>query len=126
MNNQDANEQEMEEIQDIRTVSRAARENRPDVMRLLIKSGKPVRANDNYGWTALHHAAFLGHVECSRILLGEETCEIDDRAFDGSTPLMVACANLPTSKSGIKVLCEYKADQGSVRQSRLHSQFVSQ
>ena len=33
------------------------------------------------------------------------------RAFDGSTPLMAACANLPTSKSCIKVLCEYKADQ---------------
>ena len=95
----------------ITTVSKAARENRPDVLTLLIEEGKSVRGNDNCGWTALHHAAFLGHIECLKILLNEETCDIDDRAFDGTTPLMAACANLPTSKDCIKVLCEYKADQ---------------
>ena len=67
-------------------------------MKRLIEEGKAVRGNDNHGWTALHHAAYLGHTECLRILVNEETCEIDDRAFDGSTPLIVACANLPSSK----------------------------
>ena len=44
------------------------------------------------------------------ILLNEETCEIDGKAFDGTTPLMAASANIPKSKQCIKVLCQFKAD----------------
>ena len=50
----------------IDTIFQAARENRPDVVKQLIEEGTPVRAIDNRGWTALHHAAFLGHTECVR------------------------------------------------------------
>ena len=95
----------------ISTVSEAVRENKPDVLKQLIEEGTAVRGNDDWGWTALHYAAFLGHTECLRILLKEDTYEIDTRAaIDSSTPLMAACANLPTSKDCIKVLCEYKAN----------------
>ena len=91
-------------------VSLAARENKPDVLKQLIQEGKPINTKDIPGWTALHHAAFLGHTECVRILLNEETCEINYQASDGMTPLTAACANLPTSKECVKVLCEYKAN----------------
>ena len=60
---------------------------------------------DEFGWTALHYAAFLGHTECVSILLNKQKCLMDIEAADGSTALMVACANLPTSKKCIKVLC---------------------
>ena len=91
-------------------VSWAAKENRPDVLMRLIEGGQSIRGSDGWGWTALHHAAFLGHTECVRVLLNEDTCEIDGKAFDGTTPLMAACANIPASKPCIKVLCQYKAD----------------
>merc|ERR1719220_2865376 len=35
--------------------------------------------------------------------------EIDDRAPDGSTPLMVACSNIPWTVKTIKLLCERNA-----------------
>ena len=88
----------------------AARENRPGVLKQLIQEGKPVHVKDTHGWTALHHAAFLGHTECVSVLLNEETCKIDDQASEGLTPLTAACANLPTSKECVKVLCEHKAN----------------
>ena len=106
----------------IRSVSQAAIENRPDVLKRLIEEGKAVgrkmffvlQVQDDHGWTALHHAAYLGHTECLRILVNEETCEIDAKASDGSTPLMAACASLPRSKECIKVLCEHKPDMNAI------------
>ena len=97
----------------IRTVLQAARENRPDVLKRLIKKGKPIYLRDDFGGrTALHYAASFGHTECVRILLKEPSCEIDGKAFDGKTPLMEACDNLPSEgcKQCIKVLCQYKAN----------------
>ena len=91
-------------------IPRAARENRPDVLKQLIREGKPIHTHDNIGWTALHHAAFLGHVECVRVLLNEKTCNIDVTSGDGSTPLIAACLNLPKAKDCVKVLCEHKAN----------------
>ena len=70
------------------------------------------RYADEFGWTALHYAAFLGHTDCVRILINEwSRCLMDIQAFDGSTALMVACANLPSSKECVKVLCEGKANK---------------
>ena len=95
----------------IQTVLQAVRQNRPDVLKRLIEEGKPVQDNDILNWTELaSHAAFLGRPECLRILLSKE-CGIDDKASDGVTPLMAACANLPRSKQCIEIMCEYKADQ---------------
>ena len=61
----------------IKTVLQAVSENRPDILKRLIEEGKPVQDNGILGWTALHHAAFLGRTECLRILLNKE-CGIDD------------------------------------------------
>ena len=41
------------------------------------------------GWTALHYAAFGGHVEVCRYLLGRDA-DIDARSPNGTTPLMMA------------------------------------
>jgi len=69
----------------------------------------------------LHHAAFLGHVECVRVLLNEETCNIDVTAEDGSTPLTAACSNLPKAKDCVKVLCEHKANPNLMTKRRDYS-----
>ena len=61
-------------------VKRAARENKPDVLRELMKEDESYA--DEFGWTALHYAAFLGHTECVRILLNEKRCLIDIEAVD--------------------------------------------
>ena len=62
-------------------------------------------------WTCLHKAAFNDHAECVKILLRERivtrvwditTSDITVKAFDESTPLMVACANLPYTAECIK------------------------
>ena len=94
-------------------VKRAARENKPDMLRELMKEDVFLcfcRAEE-LGWTALHYAAFLGHTECVRILLNGKRWLMDVEAVDGSTALMLACANLPRSKQCIKVLCEHEANK---------------
>ena len=112
---------------------RACRENSPDLLQQLIKDmragitsescvvyeDEDVEHDEVYytefeidrsGWTYLHFAAFYGHTECVRIILDEGLGRIGARAFDGSTPLMVACANLPDTVGCIKFLCEYHQD----------------
>ena len=64
----------------------AARENWPDILKKLIEAGKSTRGSDKWGWTALHHAAFNGHTECLKILLNEDTSEMDIGDKDKVTP----------------------------------------
>ena len=58
-------------------------------------------------WAYIHYAAFYGHTECVRIILDEGLGGVGQRAFDSSSPLMVACSNLPDTVDCVKFLCEY-------------------
>ena len=97
---------------EIKTVRQAIRRNKPLELKRLIEEGNPLMDHDFRGWTAMHHAAFLGRTKCLRILLNAAGPGVDETAaFDASTPLMAACSNLPTSKKCIRLLCEHRADQ---------------
>ena len=113
---------------------RACRENRLDLLQRLIndtRAGITSESCDVYeddeiehdeayysefereqipGWTCLHIAAFHGNTECVKIILNEGVGKIDAKANDGSTPLMVSCANLPDTVECIKLMCEYDQD----------------
>jgi len=73
------------------------------------------RAADNKGWTALHHAAAEGHADCVKAL-GEagERALIDLRTWEGETALVLACKNLPRSKSAVHALLKLKANTNLV------------
>lgn len=72
------------------TVSRAAGTGNVEILKNLIKAGKPIDIKDNRGWQSLHEAAFHGHVKCLRIIL-KKGAEVDCRTFEEQTPLMLAC-----------------------------------
>ncbi len=55
-------------------------------VRLLAEGGATMQST---GWTPLHYAAFGGHVEVCRYLLGRQV-DIDARSPNGTTPLMMA------------------------------------
>ena len=73
------------------------------------------RAVDNKGWTALHHAAAAGQAECVA-LLGEvgEGALTDTRTWEGETPLLLACKELPATKSAVHALLKLRADPNLV------------
>jgi hypothetical protein len=72
---------------DRRQVADAARNNKTDVVRLLIESGLPVDARGQHQATPLHWAAFHGNVEMARIVLRSgPPLEARDADFNG-TPL---------------------------------------
>ncbi|XP_076850832.1 ankyrin repeat domain-containing protein isoform X2 [Brachyhypopomus gauderio] len=57
----------------------------------LLEHGVPVNCQDALGWTAVHHAAFCGHLELLRLLLCSSQAEVNRRDFFGCTPLHRAC-----------------------------------
>jgi ankyrin repeat protein len=72
---------------DRRHVADAARNNKTDVVRLLIESGLPVDGRGQHQATPLHWAAFHGNVEMARIVLRHgPPLEATDADFKG-TPL---------------------------------------
>jgi hypothetical protein len=62
-----------------------------DSMKALLASGFDPGTQDRFGRTALHAAAMLGQVELARFLLAR-AADVDARARDGRTPLMVSAA----------------------------------
>ena len=67
---------------------------------LLVQNGVNVKKADKLGWTPLHRAAFLGHLEVAKIL---KNCEADINARDKAnrTPLYYA------EKEGHEEICNY-------------------
>ncbi|XP_075223019.1 uncharacterized protein LOC142325317 [Lycorma delicatula] len=63
-----------------------------DVLQDLIKKGRNVNIIDNRGWTPLHEAALLDHIECIKILL-EAGARVNATTHQGETPLFIACKN---------------------------------
>ena len=59
-----------------------------EVVKWLLDHGAPLNRDGNY-WGALHYAAFNGHKELARYLV-ERGANVNARAPNGSTPLMMA------------------------------------
>jgi len=100
------------------SLSVSAREGDLDQLQELLNSDggrERWRAADNKGWTALHHAAAGGHVECVKAL-GEagERALVDLRTWEGETALVLSCKNLPRTKSVVHSLLKMKANTNLV------------
>jgi len=100
------------------SLSVSAREGDLDQLQELLNSDggrERWRAADNKGWTALHHAAAGGHAECVKAL-GEagERALVDLRTWEGETALVLACKNLPRTKSVVHSLLKMKANTNLV------------
>ena len=126
---------------DISTVRQAVVKNRPDVLKKLIEEGEsidedalnraafyghtecvrllinevPIQKNrpqvfGGSGETALHNAVMSGRPECVRVLL-EQSCDVNVRTNQGSTPLMYAMVrSIKSDKECIKMLLEHGAN----------------
>lgn len=70
---------------------RAARFGREDLLALLWRRGADMDRKDEWGKSAMHHAAACGRAGCARALLGWGAMP-DQRDRDGRTPLALACA----------------------------------
>ena len=62
---------------------------RVDDARTMIEQGADVNARNNYGWTALSHAARIGNVELVRLLIAHGA-DVNVQDESGWTPLMRA------------------------------------
>lgn len=71
----------------------AAKNNKIDAIRLLIKSGIELNSQDNDGNTALHYAAQLGHKDIVNLLLSQDKIKIHLRNKLGSIPKEMATSN---------------------------------
>src|SRR5690606_22400754 len=86
---------------------KSALRDQSDAARSMLDQGVPVDERNNYGWTALMHAARLGNVEVMAVLLdhGADVSASDDI---GWTPLMRAAHK--GHPEAVKLLLERGAD----------------
>lgn len=72
---------------DQRKLPDAARDEKPEAVRLMLDAGWPIDARGQHGATALHWAGFHGHLEIARLLLDRGApLDVVDTDHDG-TPL---------------------------------------
>jgi ankyrin repeat protein len=60
-----------------------------DLMRLLLTAGADAGLRC-FGWTALHHAALIGHKRAVRLLVEQGRAPLDAQSANGMTPLQLA------------------------------------
>jgi ankyrin repeat protein len=77
--------------------------------KVLINRNAELDARDTRGWTALHHAAYNGSLDCVK-LLTEHKIDIKAKANDGQTPLHLACTNWKNLKLIQFLIEEQKVD----------------
>lgn len=82
----------------------AALKGQLDLVAKMVKKGADVNKT---GWTPLHYAASLGHVEVLKLLL-ENHAYIDAESPNGSTPLMMA--SMYGNPQSVKLLLNEGAD----------------
>jgi ankyrin repeat protein len=119
----------------------AAENNQPEIVKLLLARGADPNRQDNNGWTALLKAAYQGNAKCIEILasrtkmeldhallvatlmerkdavkvLLDNGAEVDFRASDGRTPLILAAGK--GNKEIVELLLKAGADASLTDQS---------
>ena len=92
----------------------AALQGRDAIVQRLVQAGAPIKSD---GWNPLHYAAFSGHVEIAKYLIGKQA-PIDATAPNGQTALMLAARN--GHLAVIKALVDADAD---LEHRRSHRQY---
>ena len=127
----------------------AAENNQPEILKLLIGRGADPNRQDNNGWTAVVKAAYHGNAKCIEVLashtkleldrallvatlmekkeaakaLLDNGAEVDFRASDGRTPLILAAGK--GNKDLVEVLLQAGADQSLTDQGGQTAQAVA-
>lgn len=127
----------------------AAENNQPEIVKLLISRGADPNRQDNNGWTAVLKAAYQGHAKCIEVLashskleldrallvatlmekkdavkaLLDNGAEVDFRASDGRTPLILAAGK--GNKDLVEVLLQAGADPSLTDQGGQTAQAVA-
>jgi len=65
-----------------------------EVVDLLIKLGADLLIRNSVGWTALHSAAFNGHLECVKLFTEKNPTTINEITNDGDTAVLLAAHNV--------------------------------
>lgn len=86
----------------------AARNDRVQAMEVLISRNANVSALNNDGFTAIYHAALMGHCNIIRLLLEKPGVEIGHLRNGGYTPLHAACWS--GHLDAVKLLVELGSD----------------
>uniref|UniRef100_A0A0D6QR20 MSP domain-containing protein n=1 Tax=Araucaria cunninghamii TaxID=56994 RepID=A0A0D6QR20_ARACU len=91
-------------------LQKTAREDNPVRLKSCLAQGALVNGKDQHGWTALHRAAFKGHLDNVKVLCerGAEINNLDDAGF---TPLH--CAAETGHKDVVEYLIKHGADVNS-------------
>jgi len=127
----------------------AAENNQPEILKLLISRGADPNRQDNNGWTAVLKAAYQGNAKCIEVLashtkleldrallvatlmekkeaakaLLDNGAEVDFRASDGRTPLILAAGK--GNKDLVEVLLQAGADPSLTDQGGQTAQGVA-
>ena len=127
----------------------AAENNQPEIVKLLLDRGADPNRQDNNGWTALLKAAYQGNAKCIEMLashtkleldrallvatlmerkdavkvLLDNGAEVDFRASDGRTPLILAAGK--GNKEIVELLLQAGADASLTDQSGQTAQAVA-
>jgi len=127
----------------------AAENNQPEIVKLLLDRGADPNRQDNNGWTALLKAAYQGNAKCIEIIashtkleldrallvatlmerkdavkvLLDNGAEVDFRASDGRTPLILAAGK--GNKEIVELLLQAGADASLTDQSGQTAQAVA-
>ena len=75
-----------------------------EIIKLLLKKGIEIDAQDEHGWTALMIASLKGYPETVKLLL-KHKANVDAQNNDGWSSLMLACGKIET----VQVLIEHRA-----------------
>jgi ankyrin repeat protein len=127
----------------------AAENNQPEILKMLISRGADPNRQDNNGWTAVLKAAYQGNAKCIEVLashtkleldrallvatlmekkeaakaLLDNGAEVDFRASDGRTPLILAAGK--GNKDLVEVLLQAGADPSLTDQGGQTAQAVA-
>ncbi|KAA0714676.1 hypothetical protein E1301_Tti006484 [Triplophysa tibetana] len=79
-------------VLDERRLHYAAWEGCLEQVKAMLEHGVPANCQDSYGWTAVHHASFKGHLPLVKFIMQTGQVEVNSQDFFNCTPLHRSCS----------------------------------